>query len=425
MEGLLGLELSLLWTLPFAGLLLCIAILPLAAPHFWGSNANKAVVAAVFGLPVLLMIGAKAPHELAHTGIEYFSFIVLLGALFIIAGGICLKGDIEATPMTNTLFLLGGAVLANLIGTTGASMLMIRPVLHTNRERKHTVHIPIFFIFLVSNIGGSLTPVGDPPLFLGYLQGVPFFWTLKLFPEWAFAVAVLLAVFYAIDRRAYGKESEADLLRDAALVEPLKIRGGLNFLWLGGVLAAAIFLPTPVREGAMIALALASWFATDRQVHRDNEFSFHPLVEVAVLFLGIFSSMIPCLLMLKARGAELGITQPWQFFWTAGALSSFLDNAPTYMTFLSLGQGVTQSLGLAGNLVSTRGGDILEPLLKAVSLGAVFMGANTYIGNAPNFMVKSISDQSKVRMPSFFGYMLWSGAVLLPLFAAITFIFFI
>lgn len=418
----LGRELSLLWCLPFAGLLLTIALLPLVAHRFWEKNSNKAIVAAVFGLPVAVFIGLKDVHELSGTGLEYFSFICLLIALFVISGGIYLKGDLEAKPLTNVLFLLSGAVLANLIGTTGASMLLIRPLLNTNQERKNIRHIPIFFIFLVSNIGGTLLPIGDPPLFLGYLQGVPFFWTLKLFPEWIFSVGVLLILFFVIDRRAYRNESEGSILRDTALVEPLRLVGGLNFVWLLGVLLSALFLKTPYREAAMLALAALSWFTTDRQVHKDNLFTFYPIVEVAVLFAGIFAAMIPCLLILNARGGEFGITRPWQFFWASGALSSFLDNAPTYLTYLSLGQGVTRALGSAGD-VAVRGGGILETYLRAISLGCVFMGANSYIGNAPNFMVRSISVERKVDMPSFFGYMLWSVGILVPLFIVLTFIF--
>ena len=419
----LGSQISLLWTLPFAGLLLSIAFLPLAAPKFWESNRNKAVIAALFGVPTALYIGGMDIHELSHVGMEYFSFIVLLAALFVISGGIHLEGDIEATPSANVLFLLTGAVLANFIGTTGASMLLIRPILNTNKERRNTAHIPVFFIFLVSNIGGALLPLGDPPLFLGYLEGVPFFWTLKLFPIWMFTLGLLLTVFYAIDRWAYSRESQEAIRRDMSNIQPLKLKGGMNFVWLLGVLLATIFAPAPWRELILLLMISLSWSCTPHEIRKKNAFSFGPMVEVAVLFAGIFSAMIPCLLILKARGGSMGITKPWQFFWASGGLSSFLDNAPTYLTYLSLGQGVTHSMNLPQDVI-VRGGGIWETYLKAVSVGSVFMGANTYIGNAPNFMVKAISDERRFKTPSFPAYMLWSGTILIPAFLLVTLIFF-
>lgn len=419
----LGSQLSLFWTLPFAGLLACIAILPLAAPRFWHSNRNKGIIAALFGLPVMFFIGLRAPHQLLSVGGEYFSFITLLTALFVVSGGIHLSGDLEATPLVNTLFLAAGAVLANLVGTTGASMLLIRALLSTNKERDNVAHIPVFFIFIVSNIGGSLLPIGDPPLFLGYLRGVPFFWTLRLFPVWAAAVGILLVIFYVIDSAAHAKETRAALKLDASQVMPLKVTGALNFAWLLGILSAAAFLQSPLREAAMIALIAASRLTTHKDIHARNEYSHSPIIEVAVLFAGIFGAMIPCLLILKARGAGLGITQPWQFFWGAGSLSSFLDNAPTYLTFLSLAEGVTRAGALPGAMV-LKDGVVAGTLLKALSVGAVFMGANSYIGNAPNFMVKAICDQRKFKCPHFLAYMLWAGTILIPLFILLTFLFF-
>ena len=403
------------WSLPFAAMLLAIAVLPLAAARFWESNLRKLAVAAALALPVLVLYLRAHPAALVHVAGDYASFIVLLGGLFVISGGIFLEGDLEATPRTNAAFLAAGAVLASLIGTTGASMLLVRPLLQTNRERKHVAHTVVFFIFLVSNIGGCLTPLGDPPLFLGYLQGVPFLWTLRLALPWAFTVALVLAIYVAWDRRAHARESLADLRRDFYEVRPLRLAGKRNLALLGGVLLAVAFLPAPWREIAILLLAAASFASTQPELRQANRFSFHPILEVAALFAGIFVTMLPALDLLRARGAELGVREPWHFFWAAGALSSFLDNAPTYLTFLALGQG----LGLAPQVVG-----VPHAILKAISLGAVFMGANTYIGNGPNFMVRSIAEQRGVRMPSFGGYMLYSGAVLIPVFVLVTVVFF-
>jgi Na+/H+ antiporter NhaD/arsenite permease-like protein len=328
---------------------------------------------------------------------------------------VLLRGDLIATPVANAGFLAGGAVLASLIGTTGASMLLIRPLLQTNRERTRVKHTVIFFIFLVSNIGGMLTPLGDPPLFLGYLQGVPFAWTFRLWAHWLLMVGALLLVYVVWDSIAFSREPLAAIRRDRAQVEPLRIQGAVNGVWLAGVVLAVAFLREPVREIAILALTGVSLWRTPRAIRRANGFTAYPITEVAVLFLGIFLTMVPALELLRARGHELGVREPWQFFWATGALSSFLDNAPTYLTFLALGQG----LGLAREVVG-----VPNAILAAISAGAVAMGANTYIGNAPNFMVKSIAEESGVRMPSFFGYMLYSGVVLLPLFAAVTLLLF-
>ncbi|OLD76033.1 MAG: sodium:proton antiporter [Candidatus Rokubacteria bacterium 13_1_20CM_4_70_14] len=400
---------------PFVVILLGIAVLPLAAPRWWESNRNKLLVSIVLGLPVLVLYLVREPSALVHMAEEYASFIVLLAALYVISGGILMRGDLLATPRVNSTFLAIGSVLASFIGTTGASMLLVRALLQTNRERARVTHTVIFFIFLVSNIGGMLTPLGDPPLFLGYLQGVPFGWTFRLWPHWLLMVGVLLVTYFVWDTLLYTREPLAALRRDRARVEPLRVRGALNVLGLAGVVLAVAFLGAPAREAVLVALAAASLWRTPREIRRANGFTASPIVEVAVVFFGIFLTMIPALELLRLRGGELGVRAPWQFFWATGALSSFLDNAPTYLTFLALGQG----LGLAREVV-----DVPHTILAAISVGAVAMGANSYIGNAPNFMVKSIAEEQGVRMPSFFGYMLYSGVVLLPLFAVVTLIFF-
>ena len=400
---------------PFVAMLLAIALCPLAIPHWWEPNRNKLVVSVVLGLPILGMYALRAPRALLAMGEEYVSFIVLLLGLYVIAGGILLRGDLEATPMTNTGFLALGAVLASFVGTTGASMLLIRPLLQTNRERTRVKHTVIFFIFLVSNIGGMLTPLGDPPLFLGYLQGVPFTWTFRLWPHWSFMTLVLLAVYFVWDTRQYVHEPIAALRRDRTQIQPLRVRGALNAVWLAMVVIAVALLHEPWREIAILGLAALSLWQTPGAIRRANGFTSYPIVEVAVLFFGIFLTMIPALEILRLRGGELGVRQPWQFFWTAGGLSSFLDNAPTYLTFLALGQG----LGLVPEVVG-----VPDAILAAISVGAVAMGANSYIGNAPNFMVKSIAEEAGIRMPSFLGYMAYSGAVLIPLFVVVTILFF-
>ncbi|MBI1962198.1 MAG: sodium:proton antiporter [Candidatus Rokubacteria bacterium] len=379
--------LPLYTVLPFVAMLLAIAVCPLWAPHWWESNRNKMLVSCLLGLPILGLYVVREPKALLGMAEEYVSFIILLAGLYVISGGILMRGDLTATPLTNTGFLALGAALASFIGTTGASMLLIRPVLQTNRERARVKHTVIFFIFLVSNIGGMLTPLGDPPLFLGYLQGVPFVWTFRLWLHWLFMTGVLLAAYFVWDTTQYTREPIAAIRRDRAELEPLRVRGALNALWLGGVILAVAFLHEPAREVAIVGLALASLWRTPGGVRE----------------------------LLRVRGGELAVREPWQFFWAVGALSSFLDNAPTYLTFLALGQG----LGLAREVVG-----VPHAILTGIAVGAVSMGANTYIGNAPNFMVKSIAEEAGIRMPSFFGYMLYSGLVLIPLFIAVTFLFF-
>ena len=336
-------------------------ILPLAAPHFWESNLRKLGVAALLGAPVLVLYLRAHPQALVHTAEDYVSFIVLLGGLFVISGGILLEGDLEATPRTNAAFLGVGALLASFVGTTGASMLLIRPLLQTNRERKHVAHTVVFFIFLVSNIGGCLTPLGDPPLFLGYLQGVPFTWTLRLFVPWLFTAALVLAVYVVWDRRAHAREADggpaARLLRGAAAAaSPARRTSSCSRrARRGGLPARAL-----ARGGDRRARRCSPRRAPTRELRKANHFTFHPILEVAVLFAGIFVTMLPALDLLRARGAELGVREPWQFFWATGALSSFLDNAPTYLTFLALAQG----LGLPAEVVG-----VPHAILAAISLG--------------------------------------------------------
>lgn len=395
--------------LPFALLLLAIAVLPLATPHWWEHNRHKALVGGVLALPITIYLLRSAPDALAHSLSEYVSFVVLLGALYVVAGGIRLTGDLRATPLTNVLLLGLGAVLANVIGTTGASMVLIRTVLRTNQQRAHTAHVPFFFILLVSNCGGLLTPLGDPPLFLGYLRGVPFLWTLRLLPVWLLAVGYLLTLFYLLDRRAYRREDAHALAQDALQATRFGIDGLVN-VGLLGLIIGAVFMPTPQREMAMAAIGAASVVLGPSAPRKANGFTWAPIVEVGVLFLGIFVTMVPALAILEARGGELGITRPWQFFLTTGALSSLLDNAPTYLTFLSTAQG----LDLHGDVIG-----VPSLYLAAISCGAVLMGANTYIGNGPNFMVKAIAEEMQMQMPSFFRYAAAAVLVLSPVYVAL------
>ena len=401
--------------LPFVAMLLAIAIFPLSLPHWWESNRNKLIVSAVLGLPILVLYLIRDSRALVGMAEEYVSFIILLAGLYVISGGILLRGDLEATPLTNAMFLALGSVLASFVGTTGASMLLLRPLLQTNRERTRVRHTVIFFIFLVSNIGGMLTPLGDPPLFLGYLEGVPFSWTFRLWPQWLVMVITLLVVYFVWDTTHYAREPLTALQRDRSQIEPLRIRGTLNVVWLALVVLAVAFLHAPWRDIAIVLVAAIAFWSTSPAIRNANGVTPYPMVEVAVLFFGIFLTMIPALELLRFRGAELPVREPWQFFWASGVLSSFLDNAPTYLTFLSLGQG----LGLRPDVVG-----VPHAILAAISVGSVAMGANSYIGNAPNFMVKSIAEEAGVKMPSFAGYMAYSGAILIPLFIAVTFLFF-
>jgi Na+/H+ antiporter NhaD/arsenite permease-like protein len=426
----LGLLLPTWAVAPFCLMLLSVAILPLLAGRFWERNRNKALVSLVLGAPVATAIGWLQPSVLGRTTHEYLAFLALIGALFVISGGIAVRGTLAGTPGLNAVLLAAGAVLASLIGTTGASMVLIRPLLRANSVRARKAHLVVFFIFMVSNAGGLLTPLGDPPLFLGFLRGVPFLWTLRLLPHWAFVNGVLLVVAYVVDSTIFRREDLAtpgDL--DKIAVEhqvPIHVAGKLNLLWLAGVLAVSLVsgsvsLPPGVQEGGTVLMALAAWATTPRAVREGNGFTWGPMVEVAAVFAGIFATMIPALEILNAHGAELGLTEPWQYFWASGALSSFLDNAPTYLAFAAAASGqLGADAAHLGELVKTSQG---AALLAAVSLGSVLMGANTYIGNGPNFMVRAIAEGSGVRMPGFFGYMAWSGGILIPVFLAVTWIF--
>ncbi len=443
-----GSRLSPLWGLPFAGILLSIALMPLLAPRFWHHHYGKvaAAWALVFLVPFAFVVGpAAAGTSFVHVLLaEYIPFVILLTALFTVSGGIFIRGNLHGGPGLNTAILAIGAVLASLMGTTGASMLLIRPLIRANDNRRHTAHIVVFFIFIVSNAGGSLTPLGDPPLFLGFLKGVDFFWTLShIFPETLFLVGALLLMFYALDWWLYHRKEEvlpADPTPDSRGVG---FDGARNFWLLGGVVGLVLLsgfwkssvvfdiagtevgLPGLVRDLGLIFIAWLSIRITPDSVHQDNQFSWGPMLEVGKLFAGIFLTIIPVIAMLRAGvdgpfGAVVsavtrpdGSPDPAMYFWATGVLSSFLDNAPTYLVFFNTAGGDPQAL------MTT-----FAPTLAAISAGAVFMGANTYIGNAPNLMVKAIAEERGVKMPSFFGYMAWSGAILVPLFVLITFIWF-
>jgi Na+/H+ antiporter NhaD/arsenite permease-like protein len=425
------LELPYLSVAPFVLLLLVIAVLPLIAGGWWHHNRHKALVTALFAIPmaaylliVQLTTGQATLAALGHELWQYLLFIVLLGSLYIISGGIVLSGDIEPRPLTNTAFLASGAVLANLIGTTGASVLLIRPFLRINRARQHTAHLPIFFIFTVSNLGGLLTPLGDPPLFLGFLNGVPFTWTLRLWPQWLVANGTVLVVFLIWDWLAGRREPTPTRIPGDQARQPLRLRGLVNLLLLLGVIAAVLLqrvLPSPATGTLTASMAGLSLLLTPAGLRRENDFTWEPIAEVAILFLGIFVTMIPALALLSAHGHQLGLSQPWEYFWLTGVLSAFLDNAPTYLTFATLAAGSTNFTALVQNEVPGLDGPLV---LKAISCGAVFLGAMTYIGNGPNFMVKAIADRARFRTPSFFGYLGYSCTILLPIFGLVTVIFF-
>jgi Na+/H+ antiporter NhaD/arsenite permease-like protein len=413
---------SFLLIVPFVLILLAIALLPLLVPHWWEYNSNKALVALALGVPVagyLLLQGEVGWHRLQHTLLEYVEFMGLLGSLYIISGGIALRGDLQATPVVNGCFLGLGALLANIMGTTGASMLLIRPLLQTNAERRYVAHTVVFFIFLVSNIGGCLTPLGDPPLFLGYLRGVPFTWTLSLWPVWLTMVVMLLVVYGVWDTIMHARESPQALQLDRTHVEPLRLQGSINFLFLGLVVTAVALVPAPWRMLLMLAATGGSLLLGETAARHANQFTYAPMIEVAVLFLGIFLTMAPALEFLDQHGASLGVNTPARFFWVTGAFSAFLDNAPAYVTFFEAARAQA-NLTLGGPTVA----GVPDIWLKAISLGAVFMGANSYIGNGPNFMVKAVAEEAGIKMPSFFGYMIYSSLILMPLFVGITLLVF-
>ena len=443
-----GAQLSVLWGVPFAGVLLSIALMPLVAPTFWHHHFGK--VAAAWGLafliPFAITFGPAATGvAVVHAAFaEYIPFIILLTALFTVAGGIFVRGNLHGSPGLNTGLLAIGAVLASFMGTTGASMLLIRPLIRANDNRKHQAHVVVFFIFIVSNAGGALTPLGDPPLFLGFLKGVDFFWTVThLWGHTLFLVGVLLAMFYAIDWWYYHRREELRPTDPTPDTQRLGFDGSVNFALLGVVVflvllsglwkSSVVFniagtdvgLPGIVRDIGLIIVTLVSLKITPSSAHESNQFGWGPMQEVAKLFAAIFLTIIPVIAMLKAGvdgpfGAVVkavtnadGTPNPAMYFWATGALSSFLDNAPTYLVFFNTAGGDPQVLMNA-----------LAPTLVAISAGAVFMGANTYIGNAPNLMVKAIAEDRGVKMPSFFGYMVWSVGILVPLFALMTWFWF-
>jgi Na+/H+ antiporter NhaD/arsenite permease-like protein len=439
-----GIELPLWTVLPFAGLLLCIAVLPLLAPHAWERNRTKGAVAALFALPVAVYLvaahGEAGVQQLLEKGVEYLDFILLLGSLFVVSGGIVVRGSLSGTPLLNTALIGFGGLIASFVGTTGASMLLIRPLLRANAPRQRKAHVVVFFIFVVSNCGGLLTPLGDPPLFLGFLKGVPFEWTAHLWREWLLVNGALLVIFNVWDQRVFEREERerpGSQLEEVQQHAPLAIRGRRNAFFLAAIIATIYGSgsglgsggapwPFGVQEGLMLAIAAGAFLATPAAYRRENGFGFGPIVEVAVLFAGIFVTMAPALLLLNQHAASFGLREPWQFFWATGLLSSFLDNAPTYLTFAATASGL-DGIDLEGRYLAeylAMGAPEAE-ILSAISIGAVFMGANTYIGNGPNFMVKAIAEENGVTMPGFFGYMAYSGAVLLPLFVVVTLVFFV
>ncbi|HMN48340.1 MAG TPA: sodium:proton antiporter [Ignavibacteriaceae bacterium] len=425
MEHIPQVEIPLISILPFVLMLLSIAVFPLFWNHFWEKNKNKLYVAIILSIPVIIyLITGNLSEKLIDTMVfDYVPFIILLGALFTITGGILLTGDIEAKPSINTLFLGIGAVLASFMGTTGAAMLLIRPVIQTNKERTFKVHTILFFIGIIANCGGLLTPLGDPPLFMMYLRGAHFTWFMHLAPEWFVTNALLLIIYFFVDRHFYKKEPASAITRDETNIRPIKIEGKRNFIFLIGVVLAVAFINEQylsfininpylkfVREAVIALMAVLSMQFTPKLLRVSNNFTWHPIEEVAYLFFGIFVTMVPALLYLEVNAKHLGVQSVSQFYYYTGLLSSFLDNTPTAVTFhsLALGLGIT-----TGNLVA----GIPEELLKAISTAAVFFGSMTYIGNGPNFMVKAVAEENNIKMPDFFSYMFkFSLIILLPIF---------
>ncbi len=444
--------------LPFIGILLSIALCPLFLPRFWHLNYGKVSIfwALLFAAPFIYAFPEIAPGEILHIFlIDYIPFIILLWGLFTIAGGIVITGAFSGTPLMNTAMLLMGTLLASWVGTTGAAMVMIRPVLRANKTRHNKTHTVCFFIFLVANIGGSLTPVGDPPLFLGFLHQVPFFWVTKaVLPHMALATVILLAIFFILDSFYFLREKEREIIVELEKEKKafLKIEGSYNLILLAGVVGMVVLSgcwkagnfsvlgielhwQNTARDTVIVLLGVLSFVLTPRHLRHANDFSWFPIIEVAKLFAGIFITIIPLLAILKAgsNGALSGlialVKEPYHYYWISGALSSFLDNAPTYLTFFNLALG---QLGLSESMVPAAlaaGAFTANPafisFLKAISVGSVFMGANTYIGNAPNFMINSIAKEFGVKMPSFFGYMFkYSLPILIPVFIIISLVFF-
>ena len=440
--------------IPFAGLLLCIAIMPLVKGEWWEAHQPLVValwiIVLVIPFAVLYGVGDTVETVLECTVNDYLTFIILLFGLFCVSGNITMEGDFAGSPKINVGLLAIGTLLASCIGTTGASMLMVRPVIKMNSWRRRKSHIMIFFIFMVSNMGGCLTPIGDPPLLMGFMRGVPFFWSLHLFPVLLFNMVILLFIFYHLDKRNYRKDIAEG--RKPDISKPgteFRIDGLHNIIFLAMIVAAVILsgvlpgmpafqdaagnvrgihifgevslsFPSLIEIVLILLAAFLSFKTTKKEIRTRNHFTWGAIQEVAVLFIGIFITMQPALMLLKAVGPNLGLTEPAQMFWATGALSSFLDNTPTYLVFLT----TAGTLGFTSG-ISTTLGTLPEKMLSAISCGAVFMGANTYIGNAPNFMVKSISDENGVNMPSFFGYMLWSVSILIPVFIIDMLVFFL
>jgi Na+/H+ antiporter NhaD/arsenite permease-like protein len=443
-------EILPLWScIPFACMLLSIALMPLLLPNFWHHHFGKisAFWAAAMGIPFLIAFKGGAIYEILHIILaDYVPFIILLWSLYTVSGGILLRGTLRGTPAVNTAMLVLGTILASWMGTTGAAMLLIRPFLRANNYRKSRTFMVVFFIFLVANIGGSLTPLGDPPLFLGFLHGVSFFWTFKLMPHMLLAATILLVVYFFLDTYFYRKEG-AKAPEESGVKQPLKLEGTYNFIFLGGIVGAVLMSGIVdwgeittlgihratqdwVRDGLLIALGIASLLATPVRLREDNDFTWFPIIEVAYLFIGIFITMVPCLLILKAgpHGAFAflinAVEKPYHYFWITGTLSSFLDNAPTYLTFFNTALG-----SFYADLTEAQAVPLLMTeraiYLKAISAGAVFFGACSYIGNAPNFMVRSIAEEAGTPMPSFFGYILkYSLVFLVPTFVIVSIIFF-
>ena len=430
------------WSMiPFGLMLLTIAVAPLVAEHWWESNRHKLTVALFLGIPTAIcLIWGGMLHELEHQLFgDYVPFIILLLALYVITGGIHLSGDIKAKPWVNTTFLGLGWILASIMGTTGAAMLLIRPLLATNQQREHRVHTVLFFIAICANCGGLLTPLGDPPLFMLFLRGAEFTWFASMWLPWLFTGGLLLAVYFALDTYYYSKEHWVALSADAREHVPLKLGGSWNFLYLVGVVLTVAFVNAGsipemgaedapmwlkyLREIILLSLTLMSLYTTKKKVRYElNKFTWGPIIEVAVLFLGIFTTMTPALAYLNANAASLGLSETWQFYYSTGLLSSFLDNTPTAVAFHSVAAGLTPDQ--MATFGSSMMAGIPEILLTAICIGSVFFGAMTYIGNGPNFMVKAIAEESGVKMPSFFGYM-WrfSLIVLLPIYILVQLIF--
>lgn len=430
------------WSMiPFGLMLLTIAVAPLLVEHWWESNKHKLTVALFLGVPTAVcLIAGGMLHELEHQLFgDYIPFIVLLLALYVVTGGIHLSGDIKAKPWVNTLFLGLGWLLASFMGTTGAAMLLIRPLLTTNQQRDHKVHTVLFFIALCANCGGLLTPLGDPPLFMLFLRGAEFTWFFSMWTPWLFTGVLLMIIYYLLDTYYYKREHWTALSADHREHTPLKIEGHVNFLYLLGIVLTVAFVNEGVipemgekhaplwlkymREIVLLSLTGLSLYTTNKKLRFvKNKFSWAPIIEVAVLFLGIFTTMTPALAYLNDNAASLGLGETWQFYYMSGALSSFLDNTPTAVAFHSVASGLTpeQMLTFGDSFMA----GIPEVLLKAICVGSVFFGAMTYIGNGPNFMVKAIAEENGVKMPSFFGYMLkFSLIVLLPIYILVQLIF--